>query len=484
MIAVTFLGLRRRPSAGWHSTCLRSGARPRQRQRRAAAWPPPHDLCHSLANKHESQPSAATCLDYRLPQRQAPLDWRFPFAAHNFLVTSQSPCGRPRAAPATVDKAFGKRDSVRLDRVGKLTAIAATAAICVGVVTACGSGGINGGSSTAIAGAAAGQAACAGRNELKAEGSTAQEEAVALFNKAWATLCPGKKVSYSATGSGAGREQFIAGDVDFAGSDSPLVAAQISPAAKRCDGNAAWDLPMVFGPIALVYNLTDVGSLVVNADTLAKIFSGAIQTWDDPILRSLNPDVSLPDTRITPIHRTDSSGTNDNFQRYLTAAAPQSWTKGVGGEFHGNVGEGAPLSTGVIEAVRSTPGAIGYVAKGFADRAGVPYSRINTGAGVVALTEETARNAVEDATFAANGNDLVLELDRVYGIHEPDVYPLVLASYEIVCSKGYDRDTAAAIKAFLITAANEGQNGLSAAGYVPVPNKVKERLVTAIDAME
>ncbi len=74
---------------------------------------------------------------------------------------------------------------------------------------------------------------------------------------------------------------------------------------------------------------------------LAKIFSGMITTWSDPILTALNPGVALPDTRIMPIYRTDSSGTTDNLQRYLTAAAPQSWTKGVGTEFQGGFGEGA-----------------------------------------------------------------------------------------------------------------------------------------------
>ena len=106
----------------------------------------------------------------------------------------------------------------------------------------------------------------------------------------------------------------------------------------------------MFGPIALVYNLPGVQTLVVNSDALAKIFSGAITTWNDPILAALNPGVALPDTKITPIYRADSSGTTDNVQKYLTAAAPQSWTKGVGTEFQGGVGEG------VHEVGRRGPG--------------------------------------------------------------------------------------------------------------------------------
>jgi len=305
-----------------------------------------------------------------------------------------------------------------------------------------------------------------------------------LFNQIWGQYCPDKSVSYNATGSGAGREQFIAGHVDFGGTDSPLVAGQIGPAAKRCDGNPAWDLPLVFGSIALVYNLPGVQALQLNSDALAKILSGRITTWNDPILAALNPGVLLPDTKITPVYRADSSGTTDNLQRYLTAAAPQSWAKGVGTEFLGGVGEGAAKSSGVIQAVQATPGTLGYVEKGFADQARVPYAKIVNNKGVVPLTDDTAGNAINAAKFMASGNDLVLDLDSMYTNPEPDAYPLILATYEVVCSKGYDADTGGAIKSFLALAATKGQAGISSVGYVSLPDKVKERLVTAIDAIQ
>lgn len=325
---------------------------------------------------------------------------------------------------------------------------------------------------------------CGGKNALTAEGSTAQQNAMALFNQAWLRLCPGKSVSYNPTGSGAGREQFLAGHVDFAGADTPLATPQIELAVKRCRGNPAWHLPLVFGPIALAYHLDGVSPLVVNGAMLAKIFSGAITRWNDPAIAALNRGVALPATRITVIYRADSSGTTDNFQQYLTAAAPQSWAEGVGTEFQGGVGEGAQKSAGVVQAVRSTPGAIGYVEKGFADQAGVPYARIDSGSGPVALTDTTAREAIDNAMVAGQGNDLVLDLNSMYGTNEPGVYPLVLATYEIVCSKGYDRGTSAGIRSFLTVAATNGQSGLSLAGYVPLPDRLKGRLVTAISAIQ
>jgi phosphate transport system substrate-binding protein len=362
-------------------------------------------------------------------------------------------------------------------------AVITTFAASGGLLAGCGSDDNRAASSAVISGVSAGTVPCGGKSALTAEGSTAQQNAIASFNHLWGQACPGKNVSYNPTGSGAGRAQFVAGHVDFAGSESPLTSDQIGAAAKRCNGNPAWDLPLVFGPIAMVYNLPGVQTLVLNSDVLAKIFSGVITTWSDPILMALNPGVALPDTRITPIYRTDSSGTTDSLQRYLTADAPQSWTKGVGTEFQGGFGEGVLKSAGVVQAVQATPGAIGYVEKGFADQGRLPFAQIDTGSGGVPLNEDTARNAVNLANFVAGGNDLVLDLNAVYGSQDPNVYPLVMATYELVCSAGYDQDTGAAMKSFLSVATYNGQTDISSAGYVPLPDKVKGRLVSAINAM-
>jgi len=361
-----------------------------------------------------------------------------------------------------------------------LAAVVVAIVIGAGALSSCGSE-VNRGGAAATSG---NPAVCGGKNGLTAEGSTAQEIAMAVFNQVWGQYCPGKSVSYNATGSGAGRQQFIAGHVDFAGSDSPLVADQIGPAAKRCDDNPAWDLPLVFGSIAITYNLPGVKTLVLNSDALAKILSGGITAWNDPALVALNRDAALPDTKIRPIYRTDSSGTTDNVQKYLTSAAPQSWTKGVGTEFRGGVGEGATRSAGVIQVVRTTPGAIGYVERGFADRAGLPFAQIDTGQGVVALTNDTARNAIDAARFVADGNDLVLDMNSMFHSKDPRAYPLVQATYEIVCSKGYHRDIAEAVKSFLTVAATSGQSALVSAGYAPLPDTVKARLIAAINALQ
>ena len=381
-----------------------------------------------------------------------------------------------------------KVGSVKRKSIGKTFGTTVSVA-AVAAITLAGCGSDNntasgGSSSSAASGSSSAPADCGGKNALTAEGSTAQQNAVALFNQVWGQKCQGKNLSYNPTGSGAGREQFIAKTVDFAGSDSALSGDQVATAALRGGGNPAWNLPLVFGPIAMAYNLDGVDKLVLNGDTLAKIFQGQITKWNDPAIAALNSGTTLPDTAITPIYRSDSSGTTDNFQKYLKAAAPEAWTKDAGSEFQGGAGEGASKSAGVTQAVQATPGSIGYVEKGFAQQAGLKYAQIDTGAGAVELTDETAGKAIDAAKFAAEGNDLTLDLNSLYGTKEAGAYPLVLATYEIVCSAGYDADTSAAVKSFLTVAANDGQGGLSSAGYVPLPDTFKERLLTSIDAIK
>ncbi|MBI3226663.1 MAG: phosphate ABC transporter substrate-binding protein PstS [Mycolicibacterium cosmeticum] len=375
---------------------------------------------------------------------------------------------------------------MKLNRFGKVlgTTLSVTAAAALSL-TACGSDNNSGSSSSpAASGSSAASAAdCAGKNSVTAEGSTAQQNAIAEFNKVWGQVCSGKTLAYNPTGSGAGVDQFIAKQVDFAGSDSALKDDQVTKAAERCGGNEAWNLPLVFGPVALAYNIEGVDKLVVNPEVLAKIFQGEIKKWNDPAIAALNSGTNLPDANITPIYRSDSSGTTDNFQKYLGAAAPQAWTKGAGKEFQGGAGEGAQKSSGVVQAVQATPGAIGYVEKSPAAAAGLPYAQIDSGAGAVALTDDSTAKAVGAAKFKAEGKDLTLDLNALYASKEAGAYPLMLATYEIVCSKGYDADTAAAVKSFLTVAANQGQASLSQAGYVALPDAFKTRLLASVSAI-
>ncbi|MDI6629188.1 MAG: phosphate ABC transporter substrate-binding protein PstS [Rhodococcus sp. (in: high G+C Gram-positive bacteria)] len=364
---------------------------------------------------------------------------------------------------------------MNLKRNGALMSAVAISAM---LLTACGSD-----ANVETVGAGDSSASCEGKSPLTGEGSSAQQNAMSNFTSVYSSVCSGKSVEYTTSGSGNGRTQFVAGLVDFAGSDSAIKDEQAAEAATRCDSNPAWNLPLVFGPVAVAYNLDGVDSLVLTPDVTARMFTGQITTWNDPAIAALNEGVDLPSTPVTPVYRSDSSGTSDNFQRFLSDAAPEAWTLDHSSDWAGGVGEGANGSSGVAQAVSGTPGSITYVEFGFVEQEGLSAANIDFGSGPVELSTESAAAAIDAVTFSGEGNDLVLDLDTLYASNEADSYPLVLATYEIVCSAGYDADTSAAVKSFLLSAANEGQQGLEEAGYVPLPDRFKERLITAIEAI-
>jgi phosphate transport system substrate-binding protein len=311
-------------------------------------------------------------------------------------------------------------------------AVVGLLAACALLLPACGT---DSNSPTGGASAAPAPVACGGKQALKASGSSAQANAMTRFVSAYETACPNNTLNYTSSGSGAGVNDFIGKQTDFAGSDSPLSAAkgEVDKAKARCDGNPAWNLPAVFGPIAITYNVPGVDGLALDGPTAARIFSGQIKNWNDPAIAALNSGKKLPDLPINVIFRSDQSGTTDNFQQYLTAASNGAWTKGAGKTFAGGVGSGAKGNEGTSAAIKTTPGAITYNEWSFAKQQSLNIARvINSGGGApVTLSADTAGTAVSSAKFKGTGNYLVLDLNSIYGTKTPGAYPIVLATYEI-----------------------------------------------------
>ncbi|MBA8827258.1 phosphate transport system substrate-binding protein [Saccharopolyspora lacisalsi] len=324
-----------------------------------------------------------------------------------------------------------------------------------------------------------------GTQPVVAEGSSAQKNAMDIFTRAYTMKCPGQKIKYTATGSGKGVAAFTAGQVDFGGSDEPLQqGAETAAAKKRCNGNPAWNIPMVFGPVAMSYNLPGVDNLVLSPETIAKIYQGEITKWNDPAIQQLNPDAKLPAIEIVPFYRSDESGTSANFQKYLATATDGMWT-GEGKTFQAGpgVGQGKSGTDGVTSAVKQTKGGFTYAAWAFPKNAGLGIASIDSGSGPVSLTSKSAGKAIDGAKIKGQGNDLRLDLKSIYGNDSPGVYPIVLATYEMVCSKGYDPATAKSVKAALKVAANADPQQLEKAGYAPLPPKFKSRVMEAVNAI-
>ncbi len=365
---------------------------------------------------------------------------------------------------------------MKLTRSGSLVGLVLASALAL---TACGSD-----DNSVVAGTsgAPSDTTCAS-SSITAAGSSAQKNAVDEWIKAYQSTCSGATVNYQPVGSGAGIQQFIAGTVDFAGSDSALKDDEQGPADARCKTGKAIDLPMVTGPIAIAYNLSGVSDLVLDAPTIAKIFSGKITSWDDAAVKALNPDAKLPATKVQAFHRSDESGTTDNVQKYLTAAAPSDWTFGKGKKFAAPGGQSAKGSDGVTQAVKSTDGAVTYTEFSFAQNASLGVAKVSTGASApVELTTDSAAKAVEAATVTGTGNDLALKLD--YTTKAEGAYPLILVTYEIVCEQGTPADKLALVKGFLTyTSSTAGQQILADLGYAPLPESIRAKVATSVEAL-
>jgi phosphate transport system substrate-binding protein len=372
-----------------------------------------------------------------------------------------------------LDTPKGQTD-VKLQRLGILAGIALTATVAL---AACGTDNNN---DTSSDGSNSSAAADCPSGTLNAQGSTAQANAMAQWIKNYNVQCSGVTINYQGTGSGAGQQAFIGGTADFAGSDSPLTPQDQPKANAHCPGGAAVHLPMVVGPIAVVYNVGGLNNLQFKADTLAKIFAGKITSWNDPAIAADNPGVSLPSTKITPVHRADSSGTSDNFTKYLSSTAPTDWTYGHDKSWHAPGGDAEEGSDGVSKFVKSTDGAIGYDEWSFATLNSLNMAKIYNGAGeYTALTGDAAGKTIAGAKVTGTGNDLQMSID--YGANTPGAYPIVLVTYEIVCDKGNPAQPLPLIKSFLTyTSSSDAQNALTQLGYAPLPDSVRTKVAQVV----
>jgi phosphate transport system substrate-binding protein len=369
---------------------------------------------------------------------------------------------------------------LKLNRFSPTLCVLATIAL---VLSGCGSGN-QASAPSGSTGVPSATAGCGGKKTLKASGSTAQANAMVRFVKAFEQACSGQTLDYTANGSGAGITEFTGNQTDFGGSDSPLIPAEYAAAQQRC-GSPAWNLPVVFGPIAITYNVHGLTSLVLDGPTAAKIFNGGITSWNDPAIHSLNSSATLPDEPIHVLFRSDASGTSDNFQKYLDSAGGHAWGKGAGKIFKGGVGEGAMGNDGTAAAVKRTEGAITYNEWSFAQAQKLSMAKIITSAGPdpVEIGAPAVEKTIASVGIINTGNDLVLDTISFYRPKQPGAYPIVLATYEIVCSKYLDPGVGKAVKAFLESTIGAGQNGLVDNGYIPIPDAFKARLSTAVNAV-
>jgi phosphate transport system substrate-binding protein len=372
--------------------------------------------------------------------------------------------------------------------VGRTRLISTVAALAASalLLAACGSASKSGGGkSSAPAGSSSSSsgstsAADCQSGSLKSDGSTAQQNAMTQWIKDYQTKCSGATITYGGGGSGQGVTDFTNKQVDFAGSDAALdrTKGEVAAGTKAC-GSQAIDLPMVTGPIAIGFNLKGVKNLTFTPDVLAKIFLGKVTSWNDPAIAAANSGVTLPSGKITVFNRSDSSGTTQNFERYLAGSAPSIW-KATPSKTWAGTGQGKKGNQLVGQAVQSTEGSIAYVEWSYAIQNNLSTGKIDNGAGAVELNADSAAKAVATAAVSPSGSgDLTLKLD--YATKTPGAYPIVLVSYEIVCTKYADAATGALVKSFMnFISSTAEQAAVHSLGYAALPASVQAQLQTQI----
>lgn len=319
---------------------------------------------------------------------------------------------------------------------------------------------------------------------LLGAGSTAQQGVIDLTIARYGAACRGANtVQYEGAGSGAGVTEFVNGLTHFAGSDSALTDEEQALASERCGANAALHLPMVVSPIGVAYSLEGVDELTLDADVTARIFAGDITRWNDSAIAALNPDVALPSEPITVVHRSDSSGTTRNFTAWLHAVAPEVWPENLVSENWKSSGQGAAKSDGVATEVADSPGAITYVEMSYAADYQLSLAALDRGGTIVHPDADSAGRALTSAERRGTGHDLRLGIDP--DPEDPEAYPLVQVTYEVVCSRGIEPEQTALVKDFFtFWVEDDTQNRLAERGHVPIPPPLRGEVRAAIASIE
>lgn len=353
-------------------------------------------------------------------------------------------------------------------RAGRAAAVLSVAALALTACSSAETGGEaaqNGGEASQVSGT------------LIGGGASSQESAMGAWADGVTSVAPELTVNYSPEGSGAGREGFLNGGFSFAGSDAALKEDEAQQATEVCGDKGAFHVPAYISPIAVAYNLEGVDEVKMDAETIAKVFAGEITSWNDPAIAEQNEGVELPEKDITVIHRSDDSGTTENFTAYLAEVAGDAWSHGEVETWPSEIqAESAQGTKGVVNLATATDGAITYADASAVS--GMGTVSVKVGEEYVPYSAEAAAKTVETSEAAEDGS---IELDRA--TDEAGVYPVVLVSYHIYCYEYQDQETADQVKAFAdYVISEEGQKAAQeSAGNAPISAETREAAQKHID---
>lgn len=320
-------------------------------------------------------------------------------------------------------------------------------------------------------------------------GASSQQAAVEAWIAGFQGTNPEAKIAYNPSGSGAGVQTFLTGATAWAGSDKALADDEVEQSKSVCTEGTAFDVPVYISPIAVVFNLkgvSDAGKHInMDAATIAKIFDGKITKWNDPAIADQNKDLKLPDTAITVVHRSDKSGTTQNFVSYFKDVTPDNWTYDLSENWPNEVGQSAKGTSGVISTVKQADGTIGYA--DFSQVGDLGTVAIKVGDKYNEISAEAGSKVIEDSKqddTVKGDNRIVIKIN--HATEAEGSYPIVLVSYDIVCPAYKDTKQAEFAKAWLTyVTSDEGQKAAQdAAGTAPLPSSLKSEITKSIETIK
>jgi len=297
--------------------------------------------------------------------------------------------------------------------------------------------------------------------EISGAGATFPYPIYAKWADAYKKLT-GVGLNYQSIGSGGGIKQIEANTVTFGASDMPLKPDDLKAAGLL-------QFPMIIGGVVPVVNIKGIapGQLQLDGATVASIYLGEITSWNDPKIKRLNPKLSLPDTDIAPVYRSDGSGTNFLFTDYLSKASPKFKSSiGANSSVQWPVGIGAKGNEGVANMTTQTDGAIGYVEYAYAKQNKMAYTELLNKAGKpVQPSAESFQAAAANADWTHADSYYLILTDQ----DGAKSWPITGASFILVHKGPSDAGAVDAALKFFAWALKDGASMAAELDYVPLP---------------
>ncbi len=313
--------------------------------------------------------------------------------------------------------------------------------------------------SAVAAGVAAARPTAPAATELKGAGSSF----VAPLVQQWKSNYSKADISYNPVGSGAGIQAISNRSVDFGASDAPLTPDQFS----GCHGCV--QIPWALSATSIPYNVPGVVNLRITGKLLAQIYLGKLTKWNDKRLKAINKGAKLPDLKITPVFRSDSSGTTFNVTDYLSHVSTEFKRKiGTGTLVNFQVGTGAKGSSGVAGTVSRIDGSLGYVDVAYSLAHHLAFFRVQNKAGKFALPGLGGIKAASATVKRVPKNNALSIVNPPKS--QKRAYPICTFTYVILPLK---TSRAAALRTFVAWAMTTGQTFGPKYKFYPIPKVVR-----------